>query len=164
MARFTKVLAALAAVMLLAVGVGAAPASAHGANHNIGVSGSMFLLDHESWGSNETGWHHYTGGVVVGGWLSQNQYSTRACVGGEVRGELYVTANDSSQYPGWVQATIDARLYEGTSCNTNDLDGRRTMTVWVAKGEIRNFKFRVNNTDEGGDYIDFNFNVANHTT
>ncbi len=164
MRRITKVLAAVTAMALVAIGAGAAPASAHSANHNIGVSGSMYLVDDEWWGSDETGWHYFSGGVVVGGWLSQNQYSTKACVGDEVRGELYVTINDSSQYPGWVYASIDARLYEGTSCTTGDLDGRRTTGAWIAKGQIKNFTFRVNNTDEGGDYIDFNFNVSNYTS
>lgn len=165
MRRLTKLLAAVPAVALIAIGTGAAPASAHSANHNIGVSGSMFLLDDESWPwSDETDWHHFSGGIVVGGWLSQNQYATRSCVGDELRGELRVTVNDSSQYPGWVYASVDAKLYEGTSCSTGDLDGHRTFGAWIAKGQIRNFAFRVSNTAEGGDYIDFNFNVSNYTS
>ena len=164
MRRIFSLAAAIPALALVLLGVGAAPASAHSNNHNIGVSGSMYLLDDESWGSDETGWHSFTGGVVVGGWLSQNQYFTSGCVGGEVRGELRVTINDSSQYPGWVYASIDAKLYEGTSCSTGDLDGHRALGGWIAKGQIRNFAFRVNNTDEGGDFIDFNFNVSNYTS
>ena len=151
-------------VTVLAAGLTAAPAQAHGSYHNVETSGSMYLVDDETWGSNETGWHSFTGAATVGNWISQNSYSTSGCVGGEVRGELRVTVNDSTTYPGWVLASVDARLYEGTSCSTSDLDGRRTMSRWIARGTSSNFSFRVSNTAEGGDYIDFNFNVRNHTS
>jgi hypothetical protein len=163
MKRMTAVAVGLP-VALLAAGLTATPASAHGKYHTVETSGSMYLVDHESWGANETGWHSFTGASTVGPWISQNSYSTSACVGGEVRGELRVTVDDSTAYPGWILTHVDARLYEGTSCSTSDLDGRRTMSRWIAAGQSSKFSFRVNNTDEGGDYIDFNFNVRNHTS
>ena len=150
-------------VAVLATGLTAAPAFAHGNYHNVEVSGSLYLVDDESWGSNETGWHSFTGAVTVGDWITQNSYSTNGCVGGEVRGELRVTVDDSAQYPGWVLAHVDARLYEGTSCGTGDLDGHRAFSRWVAAGASEHFQFRVHNDDEGGDFVDFNFNVRNHT-
>ncbi len=163
--RTLKLAAIIPSLAFVIMGLGMAPASAHSSNHNIGVSGSMYLLDYEDTSANESAWHSFTGGVVVNATLSQNQYSTSACVGGEVRGELRVTVNDSTQYPGWVYATINAKLYEGTSCGTGDLDGQRTFGAWIARGEIRNFTFQVNNTAEGeGDFIKFNFNVRNSTS
>ena len=162
MSRLSRV-AISVPLALAATGLTAAPAFAHGNYHNVEVSGSMYLVDDESWGSDETGWHSFTGAATVGNWITQNSYSTNHCVGGEVRGDLRVTVDDSAQYPGWVLATVDAKLYEGTSCSTGDLDGHRRYSRWVAAGGSENFTFRVNNTDEGGDYIDFNFNVRNHT-
>ena len=163
MRRILKLAAAVPALALVVLGLGPAPASAHSYKHDIGISGSMWLFDHESWGSNESGWHHFNSGVVVGGPVYQNQYFTGGCAGNEVRGELRVTIIDNSQYPGYVYAWIDAKLYEGASCSSGDLDGHRTFGGWIAKGQTRNWAFRVDNTDEGGDLVDYNFKVSNST-
>ncbi len=162
MTRLIKLAAALLVSAGITLGVTASPASAHSSTHNVAVSGSMFLLDYERVLADQTGRHQFNGVTTVSPFQAQNAFSTSACVGDELRGELWVTVNDSTDYPGFVQVIVDARLFEGTSCSTGDLDGRRTYNRWVAAGSTSNFAFRVENTEEGNDYIDFNFNVSNH--
>jgi hypothetical protein len=83
------------------------------------------------------------------------------CAGDEVRIRLTITARTFLHSPGWIRADIDAELYEGTDCDTEDLDGRRRYQVWIVPHGSAKLDFRVRNTDEGGDYADFHFVVRN---
>ena len=59
----------------------------------------------------------------------------------------------------------EALLFEGTEENATDLDGKLVIDEIIPstrKGRIKIQK-RVNNTDEGGDYVNFNFVVDNIT-
>ncbi len=79
--------------------------------------------------------------------------------GGEVRMELRVTYRQAAG--GAVGVSGRALLYEGTSENTNDLDGLANFDGTVASGAAREFRVRVRNTDEGGDSADIRVNVNN---
>jgi len=77
--------------------------------------------------------------------------------GGEVRVEVHVSGtlfNDA----GWcVSGHVD--LYEGTSESNHDLDGSVPISGCVGPGGSLPFSGRVRNTNEGGDWADYNFSV-----
>lgn len=82
----------------------------------------------------------------------------------EVRGTWTIAVADSSSFAGWQSATVWLSLYEGASCATNDLDGWMTQSFWLPPNTTTTKKFRVWNTDEGGDYIDFTFVLKHNIT
>ncbi len=60
---------------------------------------------------------------------------------------------------------IDARIYEGTSCRTQDLDGQHVEWVRIWPNETKPFDFRVRSSERaGGDFADFKFKVTNRTS
>lgn len=74
------------------------------------------------------------------------------CAGDEVRVHLVVKGqtfiNDST-----VKVTAQLVMYEGASCNSNDLDGVGTPVTFTMKpGGISTQYLSVKNTDEGGDW------------
>ena len=59
---------------------------------------------------------------------------------------------------GWcVSGHVD--LYEGTSESNHDLDGSVPISGCVGPGGSLPFSGRVRNTNEGGDWADYNFSV-----
>jgi len=60
-----------------------------------------------------------------------------------------------------VRITGEFLLYEGTSEDTMDLDGRADFTFIVPRGKTIGNQQRVNNVDEGGDYADVKMTVIN---
>jgi hypothetical protein len=79
--------------------------------------------------------------------------------GGEVRVELNLNGRRFNN--GSVLVTGVARLYEGTSEDTQDLDGEKDFSISVPKGQTVNIKQRVENTDEGGDFADIDMSFHN---
>ena len=84
------------------------------------------------------------------------------CVGDEVRVVVQTKGTLSGVYPGWVWVTVTARLYEGTSCSTTDLDGTRTASFWIPPGGQHTQNMSVLNDDEGGDYATILLNMTNY--
>jgi hypothetical protein len=85
--------------------------------------------------------------------------------GGECRAEAKLEAQVITG--GLVSITGEVLLFEGTSENTRDLDGRTNVSFTVPKTTLANpaptvRSIRVDNTDEGGDYVDFRFTLTNH--
>ncbi|NHC13098.1 hypothetical protein [Motilibacter deserti] len=73
------------------------------------------------------------------------------CVGGEVRSELTMSASRPTSLPsGTIRATVTLKLYEGTSCSTQDLEDQRTVVVDVAPGQSRNVSISLENDEWGG--------------
>src|SRR5690606_41582640 len=70
--------------------------------------------------------------------------------GGEVRIELEITFKQNAS--GSISVKETAKLFEGASTNSTDLDGTASKAITVAKNESKVVVFRVNNTDDGGDY------------
>jgi hypothetical protein len=62
---------------------------------------------------------------------------------------------------GEVRISGVALLFEGTSEDTNDLDGRTEFTFLVPRGRSVSNSQRVDNTDEGGDFATINMTVNN---
>jgi hypothetical protein len=55
----------------------------------------------------------------------------------------------------------NAKLFEGTSEDTNDLDGETTFTFIVPRGRTVSNAQQVRNTDEGGDFADIRISATN---
>jgi hypothetical protein len=153
-------LAGLAAVAALVL-VPAAPASAHEAAHNVYINGTMFIVD-DDWGDDDVAFVPHGGLVQVGPpHPASGQYSARGCAD-EVRVEVHVAIQDGpSSLPGWVLANVTARLFEGTNCLNNDLDGVTTRAFWIRPNTTTTDVFRVRNNDEPGDYADLRLDVHN---
>ncbi|WP_226342662.1 LGFP repeat-containing protein [Deinococcus sp. AJ005] len=119
----------------------------------------MDITDDETFGSDEHA-HVTRGGTLVLDTARPKLTDlTIGKCGGEVRVELSVTYRQAAG--GAVSVSGRALLYEGTSENTTDLDGRASFDGTVASGASRGFNVRVRNTDEGGDFADIRVDVNN---
>ena len=96
--------------------------------------------------------------------------SPRHCAGGEVRIEDWDRVEVDRN--GIAKIWVSMELYEGTSCNSNDRDGRKigvhrdgrsvgSPFMVVRPGQTDSRKLRVNNTDEGGDYGQITYTFTN---
>ena len=85
-------------------------------------------------------------------------YTTSKCAGGEVRGVLRITA-DHVRSDGYVGAYVEAYLYEGTTCSTNDKDGYDDWFVWIPPNESRTVRLGIN--ARGGN-VDVTLVLANY--
>jgi hypothetical protein len=121
MNRLFPTLLTAAALALL----GAGTASANVPMKVVLDAPSTFLLEDEEWsGFEKQKWN--LAGTTVGTLGAGNgvfNYKYVRCVGGEVRGELFI---DGYRWSNTNTATITAHidLYEGASCGTADLDGQ----------------------------------------
>ncbi len=119
----------------------------------------MHITDDETFGSNEHASINRGGTLVLDAGTPQREDLTIGKCGGEVRVELRVIYRQEAG--GAVNVTGKALLYEGTSVNTGDLDGRAEFSGVVNSGQNRTFSLRVRNTDEGGDFADMTVAVGN---
>jgi hypothetical protein len=116
-------------------------------------------VDHETWGENERGSAARTTERVLFD-NSQQELSFLVCKwGGECRVELFVNGNRQDNDDIFVHGV--AVLYEGTSVDTGDEDGRQGFSFTVPKGRTATQGWRVTNLDEGDDYADFSITVVN---
>jgi hypothetical protein len=142
----------------------AAPSSAHSQTHTVNISGSMFITDDETFGSNEHATVTFNKNLSIGPLLGSDTFIATGCAGGEVRIELTVTVVDGDD-AGSVSVFPTLRMLEGTSCSSNDLDGTFVPPAFsVAANTTVTTTQRVNNNDEGGDRADVTLNVRNITT
>jgi len=123
------------------------------------VSGSMYLVDHETFGSNETATFALFKGSFLNPANRTETFTIKNCVGGEVRGEITFTLQLRADNT-TVDAQASAWLFEGTSCDTDELEDSETINVSVLKDEenLRVINL-VNNGDE--DRANFNFTISN---
>lgn len=144
--------ASFGALLTASLGIGSgSPAAADTLipNHRVTVSGTMTLNDDESWpSSDEHGVYAISGSTWVSHSVPQRSIRIERCVGGEVRGVLYVDVQlyNTDQ----IRVSPTFYLYEGTSCSTNDLDGlRRGTPTFVSRGGwLRWGGLRASNTAE----------------
>jgi len=128
----------------------------------IEVSGELFVLDHDSASENEVGTRSFkkSGSIRLGG--ADASFTTiRKCVDEEVRAVVVVSVE--VELDGTAVVEADMKLYEGSSCRTNDLDGSGTLRFRVAPGTEEVETKTVRNTDDGGDRIDLTITVSNAT-
>lgn len=119
---------------------------------------NMNITDSETFGSDEHNSLSRNGLLLLEASAPERQVLTVGKCGGEVRIELRV---NYKQAVGGVQIRANAKLYEGTSENSNDLDGESNFDGFVPNGQSRPFDFRVDNTDEGGDFATMRLVVSN---
>ncbi len=63
-----------------------------------------------------------------------------------------------------VTVTVNSRLLESNACPNGDLDGQNSLTVVLDSGQADSRSFRVNNSDEGGDFADWSLAMSNNDT
>ncbi|MDQ4033408.1 MAG: hypothetical protein M3332_14595 [Actinomycetota bacterium] len=123
------------------------------------TSATINGVDDETFGSNEFGHAEFTRETILSDAQPQNVMRMQCRWGGECRAELDLTGEvlDNSD----VRISGVARLFEGTSEDTNDLDGSTEFTFIVPRGKNVSNHQRVDNTDEGGDYATIDMTVNN---
>lgn len=138
---------------------------------------SYRIKDDESWGSDEFKNYNESASINVERGASATAFkpsgrsnSPRHCAGGEVRIEDWDRVEVDNN--GVAKIWVSMELYEGTSCSSNDLDGRsigvqRNGTavgapfMVVRPGQTVSKTLRVNNTAEGGDYGRITYTFTN---
>jgi hypothetical protein len=138
----------------------AAAAESEVLERTISLSGSLFVLDHESIGENESDTLPLSATVALNLDVpNQPILSVAKGVGGEVRAEVRASA----ALLGNGAVNIDGRmlLFEGTSEATSDLDGEMAFSFVAPAGRRVENEYRVENTDEGGDYAVLRLVVVN---
>lgn len=133
-------------------------------NRRITVSADMYVEDDETFGSNEKVRRQQTNAAILSTQgIAQTVMDFEVRMGGEIRVEFTVTsalvdANGNAMIDG------DIKLFEGSTVNTDDLDGERQFQLYCPAGATINYFVRVNNDDEGGDYATIRINVTNAST
>jgi hypothetical protein len=128
-------------------------------SHIITASATINGVDDETFGSNDFGHAEFTRETVLGDAQPQNVMRMQCRWGGECRVELDLTGQllDNED----VRISGVALLFEGTSEDTNDLDGRTEFTFLVPRGKTVSNQQQVKNTDEGGDFATIDMSVSN---
>jgi hypothetical protein len=129
-------------------------------NRTVSLSGSLFVLDQESRGENESYTLPLSATSVLNVDVPNQQILTVAQgVGGEVRVE--VTASASLLGDGAVNIDGHVQLYEDAAEASSDVDGELTFSFVAPAGRRVEHQYRVENTDEGGDYAVLRLVVVN---
>ena len=127
--------------------------------NQVTVTAFMYVVDDETFGSNEAGTAQMTRVAIVTDDQPSDVMHLEKGVGGEVRVELDLNAVALSN--GDVRVEGDAKLYEGTSEQTMDLDGQRLFTVLVPRDRFVSRHVTIRNDAEGGDFANIVLNFSN---
>ncbi len=127
--------------------------------NKISYTSVMNILDHETFGSNERAKVKNSDIFILDASKKTHHAFFIGKCGGEVRIELKITFKQNAS--GSISIKEYAKLYEGTSTNSTDLDGVASKSITIAKNQTKKVTFRVRNTDEGGDYADITLTVTN---
>jgi hypothetical protein len=125
------------------------------------IDGWMFILDDEWEQDDETGtFDFYRTARLDPSHLSADIH-IEECVGDEVRVEidfeLFLLSDRTSVY-----ADVTAKLYEGTSCDTDELEDTETTAFAVPEDQSRTESIHLYNDElGGGDYADIEFIITN---
>lgn len=123
------------------------------------LSAHMDITDDETFGSNEYG----SASQQTEGFVSNNFPSTllrlTGKAGGEVRIELQVDVRASIS--GDIHVTGEAKMFEGTSEESDDLDGTTPINFAVPRDAFISQEITVRNTDEGGDFANIRLTASN---
>jgi len=127
----------------------------------ITVAGHMSITDDE-WGNDEhaTRDHEFLPYTIGEPASNHATLAWTEGMGGEVRIEVtctmtYLLASDA------VRFNCNAKLYEGTSESSNDLDGQVNVVKTVGRNRNEDIEIKVRNTDEGGDHAEIRLHVTN---
>jgi subtilisin family serine protease len=129
----------------------------------ITVSGDIFSVDDDAPLSNETGQvliNNQT--ITLNQPNAQEVVNTTLPLGDEGRVELALTGRVIDLI-GNVQIEGIFRLFEGTSVDTDDLDGLTPVNILVPRGETVPIVIRVDNTaEDGGDFAEATLTFTNN--
>jgi hypothetical protein len=140
---------------------GLGPSGVPEVRRKVVYSGSMHITDDETFGSDEHGDANSPPlEAVVTNESPQEVFpGFVGRAGGEVRVEVKLVAQ--ARNSGDVTVTGQVLLYEGTSEETNDLDGRVDVNSTGPRDQFRSYSVQVYNQDEGGDHAELVFNFSN---
>lgn len=127
------------------------------------INGRLKIKDDEPWPKDhEYGYMHVHSAVCLPAGGRSSIVDQKKCVGGEVRLEVDLDAiilPDCS-----VKVAGTSKLYEGSSCNTNDLEDRDGHSVIVRPGTSEHIQVRLKNRGAGGgDWARGSLEVCNET-
>jgi hypothetical protein len=123
------------------------------------LSAHIDLTDDETFGSNEHGSADGQTEGFVSNKTPRTLLSLIGKAGGEVRVELSLDAVAVTE--GDVQMSGSAKLFEGTSEESDDLDGTAPINFTVPRDNFIKQSIHVRNSDEGGDFADITLVVSN---
>lgn len=124
------------------------------------ASAHMDITDDETFGSNEHNSADQQVDVFISSKQPRNVMNFVGKCGGEVRVEM--TLNASATTEGDIQVSGDIKLYEGTSEDSDDLDGTTPIHFSVPHDDIiNNLPLTVRNSDEGGDFANIVLTINN---
>lgn len=128
----------------------------------LNINAAMFVLDYENFGSDET-WQGQQQNVAYlsAQGVPQQVFAFEVRMGGEIRVEFNITAFIWDQF-GNIMANWECKLFEGTSESTGDLDGVRQGQLYCPVNAPAQHNFRIDNDDEGDDYANISFTIANN--
>jgi hypothetical protein len=125
------------------------------------VQGKMYVVDNEYFGDEEDDKDIFESRGLSPFNRRDQIVVPPFCVGAEVRVELTIDLRLESDNT-TVVATGEAKLFEGTDCDTDDLDDRESFGVTVAAGTGQSVHLHLKNTEfQGGDTADIDFQVVN---
>lgn len=127
----------------------------------LNISGQVKVLDDETFGKSPSKTVPFNESITLDDDQLEEVVSKSVGVGGEVRGELEIRAQllNSDR----IRVYIDMWLYEGTSENTQDLDGEKHFNFLLLPERSVSKTDTVYNTDEWNcdDYIRVTFTAKN---
>jgi hypothetical protein len=120
-------------------------------HRRVRVQGTVWIKDHENFGSNEEGTHSINASIVldpVG--LREHTFRFSHCTGDEVRVETEVgvslTPADLS-----VVAEVRGKMFEGDDCDTDEEEGSLSQALTVPEGGMGNVNLELVNGYVFGD-------------
>ena len=123
------------------------------------INAHMELTDDETFGSNEHNSGDKSGEVVVTNGSPQEIINMVTTAGGEMRVELPISVQAMAN--GDTRATGQSKLYEGTSEQTDDLDGTLDTDFLIPRDGFVSKSYTIRNTDEGGDFAVITLTASN---
>lgn len=121
---------------------------------------TISMLDDETFGSDERATATQSGIFMLDPTRTSSSLFFVGKCGGEMRIEVSANVVQNATN-GNITVSGVAKLFEGTSESTNDLDGQRAFNQVISANTTGTIAFRVNNTDEGGDFADISLRFTN---
>lgn len=126
----------------------------------IRVEGTLYTVDGEWPGSNETHTLTFAKHVLLGPWKTHDAVSFVDKVGGEVRSELHVTLDLDATLN--VHVNFTARLFEGGTTETDELEMEKSNSFDVPRDSWGGWSgMKLVNNDTVDDELHVNFTVWN---
>jgi len=161
-ARVATVLVAILVVLAAIVVPGTASAATTARQIDPQVGAYLYIHDSDVFSDeNQLFDMSYIASLVVSPSHLVSTLSSQECTGGEVRVVYDLRAEYSTTSPGWAWVTLSAKLYEGASCRTTDLDGTASTSFWIGPDATEGRTLTVHNDDEGGDYAKLHVTFTN---